>query len=172
MDGINYKVRETKTFSNYRVSALKLEKLWNDLDFELNNDLKKQINKEIIQHKKEFNEYQERIKTEDPETVANDYLEILTDLFTLNSKLIKDTRICKEIFLLSDNKKNAKELCKMYFEDCDFDHDKEMNDEEYNEYMTWLLEAFDSFFLKVSGSGNTVSNTKKDSTSDGTATQI
>lgn len=56
----------------------------------------------------------------------------------------RQREIGTEVFLIE----NGEELCGIYYDDCDIDHNKEWNDSEFEEYIAFLKKTWADFFLK------------------------
>lgn len=75
------------------------------------------------------------------------------ELALMSSELINQKNTAVNIFLTTDTKlepstENAKEICDIMYEDCDIDFNKELTDEELDEYLTFITGVWDAFFLK------------------------
>ena len=158
-----YVKRETKTFANYRVKALQLYNSYKSFKDDLTKNIRAEISKEILNNSSAYHTYSvnltkimEKFKDEELEKeilkLNAEYSDKLVTLFDLNQRLSNDEDYYRETWLLFDNKVHAKELTGLYYETCDFNHDKEMNDEEYSEYMVWLFEILNDFFLNFKSS--------------------
>ncbi len=67
------------------------------------------------------------------------------DLIRAVSELNISVALAKEMFLIDNDCKNGRELCNIWFEDCNFDEVLAM---EYEALQGFLLETFADFFLK------------------------
>lgn len=67
-------------------------------------------------------------------------------------RLLKQRFLCYELFLTCDihgnySVVNAENLCKLMFENCDIDHSQDRNDEQFAEYLDFMVGLLRDFFL-------------------------
>lgn len=126
------KIRENKTFANYRAKAIQLIRAYE-------------------QHEKSYvtDEQRKRLLELSTEEGLEKKIEEnplkYTELIKLSSDIQTGFILAKEMFLIENDFKNARTLCEIYFEDCDFEKQLLLS---YEELLSFLMEAFSGFFQK------------------------
>lgn len=149
---MKFKIREKKSFSNYRVHSIKLLREYSNFEKEYCGSLLEEVTE--LQKSKAI----DLIKNKGTEISESDLLtpELLELVFKQNqlNDLIKEA---KEVFLIDNDYKNAKALCNFYYEDfTDFD-----GFDDYGELYEFLMETFNGFFLNnqnILNIGNSMKN--------------
>jgi len=87
----------------------------------------------------------------------------MLDLVMKQNELTELQNEAKEMFLIENDFKNAKELCAIYYTDCNFNPD---DFEDYSKVYDFLMETMNGFFLKQRNISSSVSNGKKPTTTE------
>ena len=128
------KIRENKTFANYRARAIQLARAYEKFEKDYVTDEQRT---RLLTLTKDAGDDLEKKITENPLEYA--------ELIKLSSDIQTGFALAKEMFLIENDFQNAKTLCEIYYEDCDFEKQKEL---DYDKLLEFLLGALDGFFTK------------------------
>jgi len=128
------KIRENKTFANYRARAIQLARAYEQFEKSYVTDAQK--TRLLTLTKDAGDGLEEKIEANPLE---------YAELIKLSSDIQTGFALAKEMFLIENDFQNAKTLCEIYYEDCDFEKQKEL---DYDKLLEFLLEALDGFFQK------------------------
>jgi hypothetical protein len=153
--GKEYKPR-IKSFKHYRVQAIILLNKYNDFENMYTADLKAEINNFLFTDKKVMGKIISANNCEDTGKLNKAVEEVLKEnpRYAIKAEeLAKKKVMARELFLTTDGKgnvsdDNAKTLCEIMLEDSkDINHDVE-SETGYAEYLKFIFNLFQDFFLK------------------------
>lgn len=149
----SFKIREKKSFSNYRVYAIKLLREYSKFEKEYCGSLYDEVSE--LQKSKAI----ELIRNKGTEVNETDLLTSeMLDLVLKQNQLNDLIKEAKEVFLIDNDYEKAKTLCGIYYEDfTDFE-----GFEEYGELYEFLMKTFDGFFLNNQNISSTENSMKND----------
>lgn len=152
-----YSPRVNKSFSNYRVTAIKFLREYNTYEKgfvgSLADEVKElQKSKAVELIKKKFSEGETELNTDELINNAGEYM----DLITKSSQLTDEIKLCKECFLMDNDFEKLKLLCSIYYEDC-----LELEYDTYDELYSFAMETFEGFFLNNQNILNIGNSTKQ-----------
>ncbi len=155
---MSYTVRENKTFANYRAKAIVLLNSYRKYEKEYCGTLFDEV--ALIQKTKAL----EIMKSKGINLTEQDLLsEGFLELVLKQNELTELQNEAKEMFLIENDFKNAKELCSIYYTDCDFNTDMFEN---YSDMHSFLMETINGFFLKQRNLSSSVKSEKKPLTTE------
>jgi len=153
-----YTIRNDRTFANYRAKAIVLLNSYRKYEKEYCGNLFDEV--ALLQKSKALSIIREKgINLKEQDLLSEEFLELVLK----QNDLIELQNEAKEMFLIQDDYKNAKELCSIYYTDCDFNVDLFEN---YSDMYSFLMETIDGFFLKQRNMSSSVSNGKKPTTTE------
>jgi hypothetical protein len=151
------KLRENKTFANYRAKSIPLMKEYNNIEKEY---VSEELKNRLIQLQVEALKKTDNIEASIKENPA-DYAELIKATNEYNEGIA----VAREMFMIGSEFKFAREVCDIVYEDCDFDKLLEEK-AEYEDLIKFLSETFQSFFLKNKNIINIVLNLKQPLTTE------
>ena len=155
---MSYIVRENKTFANYRAKAIVLLNSYRKYEKEYCGSLFDEVVK--LSKSKALDVYRKK----GAEVTEADFMTSeMLDLVMKQNELTELQNEAKEMFLIENDFKNAKELCAIYYADCNFNPD---DFEDYSKVYDFLMETINGFFLKQRNISSSVSNGKKPITTE------
>lgn len=156
----NYKNKKylprNKSFKPYRVKAIKFIQLYRDFEKDFIKDLQSDIQSFLFTDKRAMGKIVTASNANDTGKLNKAITEILKDNpeYALKAQeLAQRKAIAKELFLTTDNGGNpsdinAKELCDIMFDNTSTINHNPDTEQEYLEYLRFIYEVFDDFFLK------------------------
>jgi hypothetical protein len=155
--GIKFIPRK-RAFKPYRIKAIGFLNKYNEFENSYCSALQSEIQKFLLNDKTVSGKIITAKNAGDYEKISKAIGEALLcnpDYAMKTQELIKKKAMAKELFLITDeagnaSEMNAKELCKIMLEDSEkIDHTPE-SEKDYLEYMTFLNEVMNDFFMKFS----------------------
>lgn len=109
---------------------------------------------QALKIQRDFANYEEVYVDNDlvKETIRTEAEKDLDGYAVAVDKLLKQRFLCYEIFLTCDvsgnySVVNAESLCNVMFEDCTINHSQNRNDEEFSDYLNFMVDLLRDFFL-------------------------
>jgi len=145
-----------KSFKPYRVKAIKFIQSYRDYEKDFIKDLHSDIQNFLFTDKRAMGKIVSASNTQDSGKINKAVGEVLKDNpeYAIKAhELLQRKAIAKELFLTTDNDGNpsdinAKTLCDIMFENSNPINHNPDTEQEYSEYLAFIYEVFDNFFLK------------------------
>ena len=156
----------TKSFKPYRVKAISLITAYREYEKEFTQDLQSEIQTFLFSDKKAMGKIVTASNKKDTSLLNKAIGDVLIenpDYAIKAQELNERKEIAKELFLTTDNDgipsdTNAKTLCDIMFENSSIINHNPDTENEYADYLQFLFEVFDFFFLKFVQLKNIVRN--------------
>lgn len=151
----NY-IPRNKSFKPYRVKAIRFIQSFRDFEKDFIKDLQSDIHTFLFTDKKSMGRIVTASNTKDTGKLNKAISDVLKENpeYALKAQELSQRKdIAKELFLTTDNDGNpsdinAKELCNIMFGDTTTINHNPETEQEYLEYLKFIYEVFDDFFLK------------------------
>jgi len=152
-----------KSFKPYRIKALKFLQAYRDFEKDYIADLQSDIQTFLFTDKRAMGKVITASNTKDVSNINKAVSEVLSenpDYAFKAQELAKRKELAKELFLTSDNDGNpsdinAKTLFDIFFQNSTGINHNPDTEQEYFEYLNFVYQVFDDFFLKYGSLRNT-----------------